>query len=180
MQSFLSQLLIKEHDVIQEIGNVVTSQNAFWLSDPKGYENNINRLALFFIHYADEFHHKKEEDILFPALQKKNESTGNAIVLELVEQHEFFRDLLQNIRRELKLQNYEIVQSLFETYINSLKDHIAIENDELFPMMDDLCSKDELQRLYYSCIDQETALGLPRKTELENLSKTFRPHEAVK
>ena len=180
MQSVLSQLLIKEHDVIQEIGDVISSQSSHWLSNPIEYENNLNQITLFFTVYADEFHHKKEEDILFPALQKKNELTGSAMVTELIEQHEFFRDLLQNIRKALEIKDYVTVQRIFETYIQALRDHIAIENDELFPMVDNLFSKDELEKLYYSCIDQDTDLGLSRKGELENLSKTFQFNETTK
>jgi hemerythrin-like domain-containing protein len=180
MQSFLSQLLIREHEVIQEIGNRVTSQGSLWLSDPTHYENNIKQILHFLSNYADEFHHKKEEDILFPELRIKNESTGNAMVVELTEQHESFRETLQNIHRALEVKDYATVHSLFESYIGSLNDHIAVENDELFPMMDDIFSKDELERLYYRCIDLETTLGLLRKTELENLSKTFQVNETVK
>ena len=67
-----------------------------------------------------------------------------------------------------------------ETYLQSLKDHIAAENDELFPMADDLFSPDEIERLYYRCIDKDEELGVARKQEFENHIIKLNGNEAVR
>lgn len=64
-------------------------------------------------------------------------------------------------------------------YMQSLKDHIAAENDELFPMADDLLSPDEIDKLYYRCIDKDEELGVERKKEFENNINKFKRNEAV-
>jgi hemerythrin-like domain-containing protein len=68
---------------------------------------------------------------------------------------------------------------LLESYIRELKDHIAVENDELFPMADDLFSADELDRLYYQCIDADREMGTGQKEELEELIKKLTGNETV-
>lgn len=169
MQNLLSQLLIQEHDVINDCAGIILRKSTLRLTNPTEYENFINSIISFFTEYADEYHHCKEEDILFPEILKKNILAGNGIVLELLEQHGLFRDMIQSMKDAINIKTYENVQLILEAYINSLKDHIAIENAELFPMLDFLFTDKELEKLYYSCIDLDRNLGSARKSGLEIL-----------
>ena len=168
MQSLLSTLLIKEHDVILDAGTLICTNRGLWISEPIEYEHNINHLLEFFSVYADTFHHQKEEEILFPAIAKKNEMAGVAVVSELLEHHENFRHLANQIRKALDNKEFTEVQELLESYISLLKDHIAVENDELFPMADDIFNPDELEKLYHKCIDKDTETGITLKEEWKN------------
>ena len=179
MQTSLSELLINEHNVILEAGKLIDANNKLWETDPASYNELVSYLVNFFSEYGDEFHHQKEEEILFPAINKANEVVGASIVSELIEHHEDFRDLIQRIRNTLSQQDYVSTQKYLETYMQSLKDHIAAENDELFPMADDLLSPDEIDKLYYRCIDKDEELGVERKTEFENNINKFKRNEAV-
>lgn len=179
MQSSLSELFIAEHDVILEAGNLISLNANLWKSSPAGYKKRVDELLDFFSVYADKFHHHKEEEILFPAISNKSETTGAGIVQELNEHHEEFRHLMQQIRAALYIDDFASTQKLLESYITKLKDHIAVENDELFPMADDIFSKDELDKLYYKCIDIDRDLGVNQKEELENLIKKLTGNETV-
>ena len=180
MQTSLSELLINEHNVILEAGKLIESSNKLWETDPVAYSKQVSFLTDFFSEYGDEFHHQKEEEILFPAINKANEMVGASIVSELIEHHEDFRNLLQKIRNACTQQDYVSAQKYLETYLQSLKDHIAAENDELFPMADDLFSPDEIERLYYRCIDKDEELGVARKQEFENHIIKLNGNEAVR
>ena len=179
MQSSLSELFIAEHDVILGAGELIALKRNQWKTDVAGYEQLVGQLLDFFTVYADQFHHFKEEEILFPAIAMKSETTGTGIVTELMEHHEEFRLLMRQIREALALQDFALTQQLLEAYITKLKDHIAVENDELFPMADDLFSQDELDRLYYKCVDKDRELGVIQKEELEGLIKKLTPNETV-
>ncbi len=179
MESTLSELFIAEHDIILAAGDLIIVNKSLWKSDPAGYEKLVKQLLDFLSIYADKFHHYKEEEILFPAISKKSEITGDAIVQELTEHHEEFRLQMLQIRAALATHDFEFAQQLLESYINELKDHIAVENDELFPMVNDIFNMDELEKLYYKCIDKDEELGKVQKMELEYLIKKLNRNEAV-
>jgi len=130
MQSSLSQLLMAEHDVILEAGELISLKGSLWKSSPIEYEQIVKQLLDFFSVYGDEYHHLKEEEILFPAIGKKNEMVSGGIVQELLDHHEYFRILIRQIQTALDAREYAAAQKLLETYISTLKDHIAVENDE--------------------------------------------------
>ncbi len=179
MQSTLSELFVSEHDFIMDGGDIIVRHGNLWRSDPAGYEHLVKQMLGFFSVYADRFHHFKEEEILFPAISAKNETTGAGMVQELTEHHEEFRMLMKQIREALDKKEFASAQQLLENYIHQLKDHIAVENDELFPMADELFSKDELDKLYYQCIDKDRELGSVQKEELESLIKNLTSHDTV-
>lgn len=173
MQSPLSQLLIREHDVIQEAGGLISLNRGLWRTSPVEYEQKVNLLLDFFSLYADEYHHRKEEEIVFPAIGKKNELISGGIVQELLEHHEYFRALTGKIKISLEAKEFGETQELLETYITILKDHIAVENDELFPMADDIFNSEELEKLYHKCIDKDREMGFSLKEEWEDRIKKF-------
>ncbi len=179
MQSTLSELFIAEHDVILEAGNLISVNRNLWKSNPAEYKEKVILLLDFFSIYADQFHHHKEEEILFPAISKMSELAGVGIVAELNEHHEDFRLLMQKIRAAFAIHDFTSTQQLLELYIGKLKDHIAVENDELFPMADDIFSRDELDKLYYKCIDLDEGMGKIQKKELEELIKNLTRNETV-
>jgi len=179
MQSSLSQLLVAEHQTILEAGKHVYALSKQWEFNPTEYHLQATKIIDFLSVYADEFHHNKEEEIVFPAISRKNELVGNGIVQELIEQHEDFRLLAQQIRMKLHLLDFAAAQKYFEMYINKLRDHIAAENEELFPMADSIFTQAELDKLYYQCIDKDLELGIIRKEELENSLQNFKHNEPV-
>ncbi|HWR33103.1 MAG TPA: hemerythrin domain-containing protein [Chitinophagaceae bacterium] len=179
MQTSLSELLVAEHNVILEAGKLIGSNHTLWETDPAAYKEFVNCLIGFFSVYADEFHHQKEEEILFPAISKVNEMAGMSIVGELTEQHEDFRLLVQEIRNVFNRQDYASTQQYLEIYMDKLRDHIAAENDELFPMADTILSADEIDKLYYRCIDKDEELGRGRKKEYEEQIKKLNRNETV-
>ena len=72
------------------------------------------------------------------------------------------------------IKDFAKTQELLEKYINLLKDHIAVENDELFPMADDVFNSVELDRLYHKCLDKDSEMGIDRKAEFSNLIKILK------
>ena len=179
MQTSLSELLVAEHNVILKAAKLIESNNRLWETDLSAYRAFVNFFIEFISVYADEFHHHKEEEILFPAISKVNEQTGLSMVQELTEHHEEFRMLAQEIRNKFARQEYASTQQYLELYMNKLREHIAAENDELFPMADGILSARESERLYYQCIDKDEELGKTRKMDYEEQIKKLSRNETV-
>jgi len=178
--SSITDLMYKEHAIILEGANMVSSFNKLWELDEQEYANNVENLLDFFAGYADTYHHIKEEKVLFPILEETEHAAIIAIINELIEHHQQFRELLGEIRHHLINKNYPEVQKKLNIYIRDLQDHIGAENDELFPMMDSLLNTNELEKLYFNCVDKDNALGLTRKEKFENFIKNFNLNEAVR
>ena len=163
-----------EHAIILEAIQIASSLDKSWETNPELYENNLKELLIFFKEYSDQYHHFKEEEILFPALLKMEEPSATAVINELLEHHEDFRALVGKIKTDLAEKKYPEAQQKIKEYSHDLLDHIAAENEELFPMADTILSEGELEKLYYKCIDIDNELGIERKEDLENFIKNFK------
>ncbi len=173
MISKMSALMYHEHDIILEGIEVAQSLDKSWESNTEKYEGDLKLLLTFFKEYADRFHHYKEEEVLFPALLKTNEPSIIVVINELLEHHDDFRDLVKEIYSYLNDRNYQEAQEKIKNYGHDLIDHIAAENEELFPMADTLLSEYDLDKLYFQCLDKDNEIGMDRKVELENFIKNF-------
>jgi len=158
--------MMAEHEVISSAENLLPLLDGYWNTAPEAYEGHIRSLLTFFREYSDEFHHHKEEEILFPKLSKHPEFALQDIIDELEDHHEIFREHTQEIEDELEAKNYEKVQSILASYIDQLLDHIAAENDELFIMAEGLFNEDELETIFFQFQDVDEELGSDRKEEL--------------
>ncbi len=106
------------------------------------------------------------EEILFPQMVSKNEML-DGIIDELIEHHEDFREHVKRIEQELEAGDFAAVQQVLSEYLDSLLDHIAIENDELFQMAETLFMENELDDIYFRMLDKDRELGLEKKKILE-------------
>ncbi len=171
-----------EHEVILDAARIALSLENSWETNVPEYQTGMSGLLDFFKEYSDRYHHIKEEEILFPALRKTDAPAVISLIDELADHHEQFRGAVEEISNDFSVKNYPAAQQKLQRYMNDLQDHIAAENEELFPMADSLFNDDELEKMYHKCIDQDTALGAARKQELENFVKNFklRVNEAAK
>ncbi len=174
MISKLAELMYREHAIILEGAQIASSLDKSWEINANEYEKNVRELLDFFVLYADHYHHIKEETVLFPALQETGQPAVTAIISELTEHHEHFRELLGKIRTDISHKEYPSAQKKLMTYISDLQNHIAAENDELFPMAESMLDEKEMDKLYFDCIDKDRELGVPQKEKLENFITNFK------
>lgn len=107
--------------------------------DPAGY-------AKEFLKFTESFaepHHHKEEQVLFPALEQKGiPNEGGPIGMMLME-HEMKRGYV----KELASGKIEAAMKI----VSLLRDHIAKENDILYPMAEQVLTPDELAGMAHKC-----------------------------
>lgn len=159
-------LLIQEHNLIKEAIELAKNcRNQ--LNNNIKYENSVRQLIDFFRNYADNYHHQKEEQILFPEMVKANEMLEQGIVFEMFENHSDFRQMISSIENFLNNKDFEKSQNKLEQYSEALLDHIAVEDDEVFEIAKSLFDDNELQKIYFRFIDIDSEIGNQNKDELK-------------
>ena len=160
------KILFDEHEIISEA--VQLAQDAKYLigKDNEQFKLVIRELLIFFRIYADEYHHHKEEKILFPEMMKKNELLADGVIKEMFDNHAYFRELLQVVALDMEQQNFTGASSKIDEYSEALLDHIAVENEELFQSADSLFTDSELELLHYRFVDLDEDMGGTQKKDL--------------
>jgi hemerythrin-like domain-containing protein len=141
--------------------------NQLWESDIEKYTELVTTLISFYREYADSYHHRKEEEVLFPAIKNHPDFVLREIIDEFEQHHEDFRDYTREIEQAIMEGNYEKSYQELNNYLQDLLDHIAAENDELFVLAESLLGEEELETIFFKFKDIDMELGQDRKTELE-------------
>lgn len=169
-----TQVLYEEHQTIVNAIDAAQQLKTQLGKNDKQYEQNARDLIGFFRDYADNYHHHKEEQILFPAMKKKNELLADGVLKEMLDNHEEFREMINGVERALNEKNYVQAQQKLDIYCEALLDHIAVENDEVFQMAETLFTEAETERILYEFEDADIELGSGKKEEFEELADLLR------
>ncbi|MEK7154476.1 MAG: hemerythrin domain-containing protein [Patescibacteria group bacterium] len=96
-------------------------------------------------------HHQKEEQVLFPALERKGiPNEGGPIGMMLME-HTAKRDYLAKMREAIKENNENKLKENTQAMISLLRDHIYKEENILYPCAQDALTEEELANLALQC-----------------------------
>jgi hemerythrin-like domain-containing protein len=158
------QQLYDEHDTI--LMAIDSLRSVLDSLDLASREEEVRALLAFFREYADGYHHKKEEDVLFPALAQANPAI-EMLTESLAEHHTLFREALATAEAAMDTNDWEAVRASLDKYASDLIDHISAENDELFVAAEDMLSDSEKERIHYQFLDADRELGVERKQLFE-------------
>lgn len=168
------KVLLNEHDIITSAIDIAKEAEKLIAKDVIAYEKTIRELIHFFRIYADKYHHNKEEQILFPEMNKKNELLEDGVIKEMLENHEDFRSMIKDIETFLDKKDFVKAQQKLHVYSEALLDHIAVENDEVFHMAESLFDEGELEKIFFRFEDCDREVGEQNKIELANHLKEIR------
>ena len=174
------KVLYDEHSIIINAIDTALLAKQLIGNDDVQYESTITQLIDFFRSYADQFHHFKEEIILFPEMNKKNEMLAAGIIKEMFDNHDDFRQMIKQIELALNEKKFSEAQQQLEKYTEALLDHIAVENDEVFQMAESLFSDDELDKIYFRFEDCDVELGRELKQELQYSAEEIRKNLLIR
>jgi hemerythrin-like domain-containing protein len=160
-------VMYAEHDIIVKAESIIESLNKVWENDEEKYKEVVVKLITFFREYADGYHHRKEEEVLFPAVYNHPDFVLQGIIDEFEQHHESFRDYAQEVETAIAEGNFEKSYKELNNYLQDLLDHIGAENDELFALAESLMDDDELETIFFKFKDIDMELGEDRKIELE-------------
>jgi iron-sulfur cluster repair protein YtfE (RIC family) len=85
-------------------------------------------------------HFKDEEDVLFPASKGRSEKIDE-LISEIISEHRQIEKLIDN------LQNFDDVEQVMDELGHLLEKHIRKEERELFVMIEEALSEEELETL---------------------------------
>jgi hemerythrin-like domain-containing protein len=140
MKADITDTLVNEHRLILRMITLL-EKNAALTSVGKYCNWQFYRDGIDFIRqYADRFHHAKEEDVLFKALVDNGMPKENSPVAAMLMEHDQGRVFVKGLETAVKeaqdgrTDSYQMIAEHALGYAALLRDHIAKEDDILYPL----------------------------------------------
>jgi hemerythrin-like domain-containing protein len=140
-----TQILVDEHSVILRVLSALEKMaqqtEQVGLVDPETGGQFVDFIATF----ADRCHHGKEEDQLFPALFAKGMPKEAGPIAVMLGEHDEGRVLVRRMRAAVGGEGDPAADyaAAARSFVGLLRDHIAKENEVLFPMAEAMLTPDE-------------------------------------
>ncbi len=161
----VTQTLTDEHFLILKVLHML-SQSRKQLENGKLIPSEFYEKAMIFCSdFADQFHHFKEEFLLFGLLSYKKQGELDSAMGTLRYQHERCKNCINQIKKSLKgYENKEEMSVTFlleslSVYVSLLGRHIYLEDRIFFPMAEKALSQEEKESLIKQFSDEEIRLG---------------------
>lgn len=138
MQSI--KILMDEHQVILKVLAKVPSFLVKFSENPRQYREQVYNLIHFVQVFADEHHHKKEEDVLFLWMKEKGFPYESGPIACMLSEHNTGRHYIQlaldNLSKDLEKDETAVsmVSQSLQQFAIHLREHISKEDNVLYPM----------------------------------------------
>ncbi len=165
----VTRVLIQEHVLIKQVLHLLDrSRQALEAGDPvPGLF--FEKAVTFCEQFADQFHHFKEEFLLFGMLSYKKQGELDTAMGVLRYQHERCRQSIARIRTALprygendEMAATRVLENL-GVYVSLLHRHIGMEDRIFFPMAEQFLSREEADSLQEQFAQQANRFGPPDK-----------------
>lgn len=179
-----TQDLVNEHKAVLVALKLLEKIEVALAARDEQAPEHLNQLLDFFRGFVDRCHHAKEEDVLFPEMERHGIERGAGPIGVMLEEHDEGRrcvremaDGLARLRQGDRGALAGISQSA-SAYRNLLRDHIEKEEQVLFPMAEQMVSEKQAADLAsrFDAIEREQ-VGVGKHEEyhakLERLRATY-------
>jgi hemerythrin-like domain-containing protein len=169
------EILVDEHRSISRMVNVLTILQKRLESDDHADVNLLTDVVDFFRMFVDRNHHAKEEDALFPTLERRAVNPEGCTIQSLKSEHEQARILttaLADAIGKYRTGDPTAKSKICTTIKNSIdlyNDHIWRENILLFPMAEKALQESDLNYVTRSYGEIEKSLGADFRSKYEQL-----------
>jgi hemerythrin-like domain-containing protein len=146
----LTEALSQDHRVIEQVLRCLLEMSACGCTTAEIDVASAEAAVEFLRTFADTCHHKKEEDVLFPALARAGFGPEGGPVAVMLEEHELGRKYLGRIDAALQAARNRAPDAAgafadaVRAYVDLLTQHISKEDHILFPMADHAIQGSEL------------------------------------
>lgn len=170
-----TESLRKDHELIEKVLKSMRVTLELLKSGKVIPESILMPVVDFSKNFTDVCHHGKEEESLFPALEKTGMPRHMGPIAVMLMEHEITRKIANKI--EESAQEYlddglsENLQSYIGQYIEHVEQHLWKENNRLFVMAE--------MRLQGNSEQVSKNLGETEKRKLESLGKTRNDYEKL-
>jgi hemerythrin-like domain-containing protein len=156
-----TETLMNEHRVIERVLRAIEAELPT-LGKPPFPRDFFDRALDFLSNFADGCHHAKEEERLFPALEKKGVPKDGGPIGVMLFEHTQGRACLAAIRLNLDAaergdpQALTAIRRSAESYVHLLREHIWKEDNILFQMARRLLSDEEAAEIsnQFHCMEE--------------------------
>ncbi len=148
-----TETLKHEHQIVLLILDAAEREAASIRATGTAHVAEVEEMVDFFKNFVDRCHHGKEERHLFPTLEARGLPVGGGPLAVMLHEHEQGRAAVTAIcdaLTRLKRGDAQAAQALADglaSYAGILRNHIAKENNVLFPMADRMLSGADQEEL---------------------------------
>lgn len=109
----------------------------------------VRDAADFASNFADDYHHKKEENMLFQRMSERGMPRQHSPIGMMEHEHNMGRNMVEAVQNELDKDEPDVdrIADQFERFADMLQEHIHKENNVLYPMANKLFTEDDQQEL---------------------------------
>lgn len=166
-------ILKHEHRIIEQ---ALRALDGACLRLDGGYEvpaKGLSEIADFINSFADRYHHRKEEQVLFPVLERCGITREGGPLGAIEREHEIERKLVGELRlaiAEYKEGDAEARRRFVEaarSYIRMLVAHMETEDSLLFRLADEVLDEEDRDELMESFKNFQSQVGLRPLEEYE-------------
>jgi hemerythrin-like domain-containing protein len=165
--------LKQDHDLIEKVLKSMWSTLPLLKSGKTIPEPILNQVIDFSLNFTDICHHGKEENSLFPELEKKGMPRNSGPIAVMLMEHEVTRKLATRMEASAKVyvQSKDATQLItdMQEYINHVVQHLWKENNRLFEMAE-MALRNDVEPVNKSLREVEN-------TKLKEIGKTREEYE---
>ncbi|HXW68156.1 MAG TPA: hemerythrin domain-containing protein [Dissulfurispiraceae bacterium] len=168
--------LKQEHEAIKLMLKILEITSQMLDAGQKVDTTDLEETLEFIRVFADKCHHHKEEDLLFPDLQKvgvpKEQGPIGVMLMEHASCRNYVRGMAEGIEKYKigDIDAYKQITANARNYIKLLSEHIYKENNILYPMADARLSENDQETLHdgFSRVEEEV-VGKGKHEEFHRL-----------
>ena len=170
-----TESLRKDHKLIEKVLHALDATIKL-LKEGKQIPEQILLPTLDFTqNFTDVCHHGKEEEALFPALEKAGMPTNMGPIHMMIIEHKRTKEIAEHIgiasKKYLENGNSDYLIEVLELYIQHVTEHLWKENNRLFMMAD--------ARLNHAVKDIDEKMNIIEEKKLDELGKTRSHYESL-
>lgn len=147
------EILVEEHKLISDGLDLLTTGAEKIVRGQNPPKEFFEKAIDFTRKFTNEFHHYKEEIVMFGLLAQKHEGAIDAEIERLRSQHDALHNYMNEISSALDAYSQDSdsetrrLHRNLNDYINTLRGHIAAENRIFYPMVVKALTDDEKDAL---------------------------------
>ena len=173
-------ILVEEHGLISDGLDLLTTAAEKIVRGQNPPKELFEKAITFTRKFTNEFHHYKEEIVMFGLLAQKHEGAIDAEIERLRSQHEALHNYMSEISSSLDAysqgsdsETRRLHRNLSD-YIQTLRGHIMAENRIFYPMVAKALTDDEKDVLLVEFEKYAAKMGPEALTECGNLVAEMR------
>lgn len=147
----LTNSLLRDHEVILRAVARLESRVSEWRRSRRIERGSLEKFIEFAKLFTDRCHHGKEERCLFPCMEKSGVPREGGPIGVMLYEHQLGRQLISRLEKAAETyfnegRGLEEVLTVCEDYMGLIRQHIAKENDILFPMGENVATEEDVDQ----------------------------------